>query len=120
MSTVQSEIAELEERLRVAELGPDPRFFEEVLADEAVLVGEDGQAFFAKAKVVEAHEPGKGPKFTRVEISDLKILDHGVASVVTCRATYESAQSSVTLKFMRVWLKKNNRWQIIAGSVAKG
>ena len=29
MSTVQSEIAALEERLRLAELGPDPTFFEE-------------------------------------------------------------------------------------------
>ena len=119
MSSVQSEIAGLEERLRLAELGPDPKFFEEVLADDVVLVAEDGQAFFAKSKVVEAHQPGKGPKFTRVEMSDMKIVDQGVAAVVTCKGTYESPQSSVTLKFMRVWLKKNNRWQIIAASVSK-
>ena len=31
MSTVVTEIAALEERLRIAELGPDPQFFEEVL-----------------------------------------------------------------------------------------
>jgi hypothetical protein len=119
MSPVQSEIAALEERLRLAELGPDPKFFEEALADDLVLVAEDGQAFFAKSKVVEAHQPGKGPKFTRVEMSDMRILDHGMAAVVTCKGTYESPQSTVTLKFMRVWLKKNNRWQIIAGSVSK-
>jgi hypothetical protein len=119
MSPVQSEIAGLEERLRLAELGPDPGFFEEVLDEELVIAGEDGQAFFAKSKVVEAHRPGRGPKFTRVEMSDMNIVDHGMAAVVTCKGTYENAQSSVTLKFMRVWLKKNNCWQIIAGSVSK-
>ncbi len=117
MSTVQSEIAALEERLRLAELGPNPKFFEEALADDAVLVSQDGQSF-AKSEVIEAHQPGKGPKFTRVEMSDMKILDHGTAAVVTCRGTYEGPQSSFTLKFMRVWLKKNNRWQIVAGSVS--
>ena len=63
MDTVQSEIAALEERLRLAELGPDPKFFEEVLA--------------------------------------------------------ETPESTITIKFMRVWLKQGNRWQIIAGSVSK-
>jgi hypothetical protein len=26
---------------------------------------------------------------------------------------------SVSLKFMRVWLKKNNRWKIVAASISK-
>jgi hypothetical protein len=83
-----------------------------------VLVSQDGQPVFAKSKVVEAPQPGRGPTFTRVEMSDMKILDHGAAAVVTCQGTYEGPQSSATLKFMRVWLKKNNRWQIVAGSVS--
>lgn len=117
MSPVQTEIAALEERLRLAELAPDPKFFEEMLTDDAVLVSE-GQAAFAKSKVVEAHQPGRGPKFTRVEMSDLKIVDHGSAAVVTCQGTYEGPESSVTLKFMRVWLNKDGRWQIVAGSIS--
>lgn len=119
MSPVQIEIAALEERLRLAELGPDPDFFEEALADEAVLVNEEGKPFLAKAKVVEAHQRGIGPKFTRVEMSEMKIVDHGIAVVVTCKGNYEGSQGSHTLKFMRVWVKKSDRWQIIAGSVSK-
>ena len=42
-STVEAEIAELEERLRLAELGPDPKFFEEVPDDDVVLGSEEGQ-----------------------------------------------------------------------------
>jgi uncharacterized protein (TIGR02246 family) len=117
MSPVQTEIAALEERLRLAELGPDPTFFEDVLADDAVIVS-DGQFAFAKQKVVEAHQPGKAPKFTRVEMSDMNIIDHGQAAVVTCQGTYENAQSRATLKFMRVWVKKDNRWRIVAGSIS--
>jgi len=118
MTTTQSEIAALEERLRLAELGPDPQFFADALADDALLVSQDGPAF-AKAKVVEAHQTGQGPKFTRVEMKDMQIVDHGMAAVVTCEGTYETPGSSMTLKFMRVWLKKNDRWQIIAGSISK-
>jgi len=36
MSPVQTEIAALEECPRLAELGPDPKFFDEALADDAV------------------------------------------------------------------------------------
>ena len=43
MNSVQKEIAALEERLRFAELGPDPKFYEEALAHDAVLVSQDGQ-----------------------------------------------------------------------------
>jgi Domain of unknown function (DUF4440) len=113
MSTVD-EITALEERLRQAELGPDPAFFEEILADDLLI---DGQR--AKAKIVAAHQPGAGPKFTRVEMSDFEIVDHGTAAVVTCTGRYESPQWSGTLKFMRVWLKRDGRWQIIAGSMLK-
>ena len=113
MSTMD-EIRALEESLRQAELGPDPKFFEAILDDEAIL---DGQR--AKARVVAAHKPGDAPKFTKVEMRDLRIIDHGMAAIVTCTGTYEGPQWSGTLKFMRVWLKRDGQWRIIAGSVTQ-
>jgi hypothetical protein len=111
--SVRDEILALEEQLRLAELGPDPVFFERVLADDALL---DGQ--LAKAKVVAAHQPGGPAKFTSVEMSDFEIHEHGsAAAVVTCTGLYQASQVTHTLKFMRVWLKKADSWQIIAGSV---
>ena len=77
--SITDEIRGLEERMRQAELGPDPDFFEAHIADEAVI---DGQ--MAKSKIVDAHRPGQGPKFTRVERSDLKIIPYDTAAVVTC------------------------------------
>jgi hypothetical protein len=82
-------------------------------------VSEQGEPSLAKAKIVEAHQPGKAPKFTRVDISGMNIIEHGDAAVVTCRGTFESRDSSFTLKFMRVWLKKNGAWKIVAGSICK-
>jgi uncharacterized protein (TIGR02246 family) len=117
VNTVE-EIRRLEERLRQAELGPDPEVFEELLADDAVLVDQEGRGARAKRKVVEAHRPGKGPKFTAVDMSDLQIVDHGHAAVVTCTGRFSGPQFTGALKFMRVWLKKDGRWQIVAGSIA--
>ncbi|HWZ93164.1 MAG TPA: nuclear transport factor 2 family protein, partial [Polyangiaceae bacterium] len=107
----REEIRSLEEQLRLAELGPDAAFFERVLADDAVL---DGQ--LAKSKVVEAHRSKGTAKFSKVEMSDFEIFDHGQAAVVTCTGRYEGPRGVHTLKFMRVWLKKSQGWQIIAGS----
>jgi hypothetical protein len=120
MSNVQTEIAALEESLRQAELGPDPSVFEELLADDAILVAQDGQPELAKKQVVAAHQPGAGSKFTRVATSDLKIIDHDTVAVVTCNGHYEGPQFNGTLRFMRVWMKKNDCWQIVAGSIANG
>src|SRR3954468_8364867 len=111
MSTID-ELTILEERLRQAELGPDPDFFEEILADDVLIDGHR-----AKSKIVAAHCPNGGPKFSKVEMSDLEIIDHGMAAVVTCTGRYDGPHGSATLKFMRVWLKRDGRWQIIAGSI---
>ena len=110
--SAHAEILALEEELRLAELGPDPTFFERVLADDAVL---DGQR--AKGKVVAAHQPGGPAKFSKVAMSDFQLVDHGAAVVVTCTGVYTAPSAVHTLRFMRVWLKKPSGWQIIAGSV---
>jgi hypothetical protein len=111
MSSIQ-EIMQLEERLRQAELGPDPGFFEEHLADDAVV---DGQQL--KSRIVDAHRPGgQGQKFTKVEMSDFALVDHDSVVVVTCRGLYEGPGASHALRFMRVWLKEDGRWRIVAAS----
>ena len=112
----REEIMHLEERLRQAELGPDPAFFEEYLADDVVL---DGQQ--VKSAVVDAHRPGsgKGQKFTKVEMRYGTFAEHGPAVVLTCEGSYEGPQFTGTLKFMRVWLKQDGRWQIVAASSYK-
>jgi ketosteroid isomerase-like protein len=117
MTKTKKEIAVLEERLRQAELGPDAETFEDLLAANVVLVDQSGAPALAKQKVVEAHRAGNGPKFTRVEMRDMQVTEHGSVAVVTCTGTFEGPQWSGTLRFMRVWQRKNGRWQVVAGSI---
>jgi hypothetical protein len=114
-SATTREILELEEKLRQAELGPDPHYFERHLDGDALL---DGQK--AKAKVVSAHQPGGTAKFTRVEMSEMQVIDHGDSAVVTCLGAYEGTMGKFALRFMRVWVKKHGEWRIIEATVAKG
>ena len=116
MISVKIEIESLEERLKQAELGPDPDFFEKHIDDDMVFVA-DGTSSRPKRQIVEAHRPGKGQKFTRVEMSEMVIVDHGDAAVVTCKGTYEGDKGTHVLKFMRVWAKKPDGWKIVAGSM---
>lgn len=118
MPLIEEEIRALEEQLRRAELRPDPAFFEIHLSDEAVMLTGEGKPAFAKQQIVEAHRPGKGPKFIRVEMTDMTITGHECAAVVTCIGTYATAETSFTLRFMRVWVRKAAGWQIVAGTVA--
>jgi hypothetical protein len=113
MATTE-EIRALEERLRLAELGPDASTFEELLDDDVVIDGER-----AKPRVVEAHRPTGTAKFTRVGVRDQRIVDHGVAAVVTCTFDYEGPKFTGALGFVRVWVKKPQGWRVVAASLAK-
>ncbi len=106
------EIKELESRLIQAELGPDPKFFEEFLADDAILDGVR-----AKGRVVAGHQPDSSAKFTKVKMTDFEYVAHGTdLVVVTCKGTFEGPKWSGSLKFMRVWFRHQGQWRIIAAS----
>ncbi|MBV8489514.1 MAG: nuclear transport factor 2 family protein [Candidatus Eremiobacteraeota bacterium] len=113
---VVAEIAALEETLRLAELGPDPDVFDRLLAADVVLVNHAGGRV-ERAQVIDAHRPGAKPQFTRVEMRDTNIVEQGDAAIVTCTGEYENKYGVATLKFLRVWLRRNDRWQIVAASI---
>jgi len=49
----------------------------------------------------------------------MTIVDHGTTAVVECTGAFESDKGNFTLQFLRVWMKRDGRWQVIAGAVAK-
>ena len=63
--------------------------------------------------------PARGENFTKVDMQYGTFVEHGPAVVLTCEGHYEGPQFTGTIKFMRVWLKRDGRWQIIAGSTIK-
>ena len=116
MSSAENEVRECEEQLRKAELGPDPTVFETLLDEHMILVADE-KISRPKKYIVEAHQPGKGQKFERVEVSNMEIVDHGNVAVVTCTGDFEGPKGRFAMKFMRVWAKKPDGWRIIAGSM---
>jgi hypothetical protein len=118
MSSVETEIAELEELLRQADLKPNPTFFQTYLDDQMVLmVDGDICSHSPKTYIVDKHQPMKAQRFDRIEITDLKILDQGATAIVTGFGNFEGPDVSFSLNFMRVWVKKVDGWKIVAGSM---
>lgn len=116
MSSVEKEIAELEELLRQADLKPNPNFFQTYLDDQMVLM-VDGDICSPKAFIVDKHQPNKAQKFDRVEVTDMKILEQGDTAIVTGYGNYEGPDGRLAMNFMRIWVKKEDGWKIVAGSM---
>lgn len=116
MNSVQAEIEQLEEQLRLAELGTNAEFFENYIDDEMIFVAE-GKTSTPKIQIVNAHRPEQCQKFTRVEMSEVRIIEHGNSAVVTCIGTYDGPNGTHILKFMRVWFRKADGWKIIAAAI---
>ncbi len=119
-STVESEILELEERLRLADLTPDPDFFQTYLDDQMVLMADgDICSYSPKSFIVDRHRPGKAQKFDRIKITEMKILIQGETAIVTCVGNFEGPGGNFGMTFMRVWVKKADGWRVVAGAMSQ-
>jgi hypothetical protein len=117
MVDIHAEIAELEEKLRQADITSDPAVIDQLFADDAAITGRDGK-MFTKQDVIKAHQPAGRQRVTRIDVSDLEIRDHGASAVVTGRIDLVDPGFPAALRFTRVWMKRGGRWQILAGHVS--
>lgn len=117
-SNTEKEIRVLEEKLKQADMKNDPDAMNELIADDAVLTGQDGK-IFTKQTVIDAHQPAGISKFTRFDVSDLDIQDCGETAIVTCRIDLATQGFTGALRFTRVWRKLHDRWQITAGHISE-
>jgi ketosteroid isomerase-like protein len=115
-------IENLEEKLRQAMLASDVAVLDELIADDLVWTMHTGSVS-SKQDDLEAHRSGNF-RFTKLEISDRQI--HPFSSdcvVITLKAEMAGIHSdqafSEAYRFTRVWMKRQNCWQIIAGHVSQ-
>jgi ketosteroid isomerase-like protein len=115
-------IETLEEKLQYAMLSSDVAVLDGLIADDLVWTMHTG--FVGdKQYDLQAHRSGIF-RFTKLEISDRQIHPYSDdCVVVTLKAeiagTLEGQPFSEAYRFTRVWLKRQNRWQIIAGHVSQ-
>lgn len=114
-------IENLEEKLRQAMLTSDVSVLDELIADDLVWTMHTGLVV-NKQFDLDAHRSGIF-RFTKLEIHDRQLHPYGDCVVVTLKADlagiYDGQAFSETYRFTRVWLKRHDRWQIVAGHVSQ-
>ncbi|HEY9618884.1 MAG TPA: nuclear transport factor 2 family protein [Crinalium sp.] len=114
-------IETLEEKLRCAMLTSDVAVLDEMIADDLVWTMHTG--FVSNKQFdLDAHRSGLF-KFTKVDISDRQIHPYGDCVVVTLKADLAGMLNGEpfadSYRFTRVWVQRQNRWQVVAGHVSQ-
>ncbi len=110
----------LEEKLRQAMLSSNVQALDELIADDLAFTVPSGDVV-DKLADLEAHRSGT-TKFTRIEIRDRHVSDYDACVVVMVKAelagSYNEQAFSGTYCYTRVWIKRQEDWQIVAGHVS--
>jgi ketosteroid isomerase-like protein len=114
-------IETLEEKLRQAMLHSDVLALDELIADDLIFTMHTG-LMLTKQDDLEGHRSGS-EKLTKVDTDDLKVRHYGDCAVVTVKAdlagSFNGQGFSGIYRYTRVWVKRQNRWQIVAGHVSE-
>jgi ketosteroid isomerase-like protein len=114
-------IEALEEKLRQAMLIGDVQALDELIAEDLVFTMHTGLVI-DKQDDLEAHRTGI-QKFTKIDLSHQQVRHYGDCAIVTVKAKlagkFNGEDYSETYRFTRVWIKRQNRWQIAAGHVSQ-
>jgi ketosteroid isomerase-like protein len=113
-------IETLEEKLQQAMLTSDVHTLNELIADDLAFTAPDGSVS-NKQMDLELHRSGQ-TKFTSIEVQERQTHDYGACVVVMVKAglagVFNEQAFSGIYCYTRVWMKRQEQWQIIAGHVS--
>jgi uncharacterized protein (TIGR02246 family) len=113
---VEKEIRQLEEQLRAAAVKADTAAFERLLADDYTTTNLKGLTR-SKAEVIADAKSGAA-KTESLTLDSVKVRVYGDAAVLTADRTVKSTlrgqDTSGRLREIRVFVKRNGRWQAVA------
>lgn len=114
-------IEQLEADLQRAMFASDVAALDELIADDLVFTMHTGLVV-DKQYDLGAHRSGLF-KFTKLEVSDRQLHAYGDCVVVTLKAEiagiFDHQAFSELYCYTRVWVQRQNRWQIVAGHVSQ-
>jgi ketosteroid isomerase-like protein len=119
---VDQEIVILEARIRAAQLSADITALEDLISDDLLFTGPDGQ-LGTKAQDIEAYRSGT-VRFVAHDPEELRIrrVSADVAiSALRARLTVDIAGnlSRGTYRYTRVWAREGGRvWRVVGGHVS--
>jgi ketosteroid isomerase-like protein len=120
-SEIETQIREIEARLYAAMLAADVTELDALLADDLLFAGPTGE-LATKAMDLELHRTG-GTRFYALMPTELEIRvwsEHFVlvSAKIFLSGTYLGDTFTGDYRYMRVWRKGKNGWQIAGGSVS--
>ena len=121
-SVLQSQIVELEERLRQAMLHNDVQVLDELIAPELLFTGHVGQ-LATKEDDLASHRAGL-LRVTKIEPTEQHIQLHSDFAVVSVLmhlvGTYDSVPIDQHMRYTRVWASSSSgSLQIVAGHMSE-
>ena len=118
--TIETQIIDAEERLRLAMLTADVSGLDELLAPELIAIGHLGDVFTKQADL-DAHASGAF-KISELIPSERQIQIHGDVAIVFVRmqlsGSYQGNPTSGDFRYTRVWaISPHGTWQIVAAHI---
>ncbi len=120
-SEIETQIRECEARLYTAMLASNVSELDLLIADDLLFAGPTGE-LATKAMDLELHRTG-GTQFHEFVPKELEIRvwsEHFVlaSAKIFLGGTYLGNAFAGDYRYMRIWRKGNNGWQIVGGSVS--
>jgi ketosteroid isomerase-like protein len=116
---MDTEIRQLEDRLRVAMLASDISELDVLIHDRLLFVGSDC-VVYRKEDDLELHRSGQ-EKLTQVDLKDVQIESHGSTAIAVVVADmagiFKGQEFEGRYRYIRTWTRSSEGWRVIAGSV---
>ncbi len=121
MEHTKDEIIRAEEQLRQAFLHNDLQLFERLLHDDLLFFDMQGK-LVTKQEDLASHAAG-ALIVTSNEPLEQQIRMYGETAIavvtVRLRGSYQGTPITSLLRYLRVWIFQDSRWQIVAGNLAE-
>jgi hypothetical protein len=120
MADIESAIRAVEERLWKAQLSGDVEVLDDLIADDLLFTGLAG-SLETKTGDLEQHRSG-ALKITKLDLLEFRVraIPGGAISSVKmdAAALIAGKLNSAVLRYTRVWISENERWQIAGGHMS--
>jgi hypothetical protein len=118
--TIETQIINVEERLRQAMLASDVRVLDELLAPEIIIISHLGE-LLGKQDDLNAHKSGLF-KIIELNPSEQHIQIHREVAIVSVRmqvsGSYNNSPANGDFRYTRVWAVSSRRtWHIVAAHI---
>lgn len=115
----EAELIQLERDIGQANIRRDKAFFERIEADEFLFTDSAGGITTKAEDVAGLDKPAGETRLIAYDVDDARVSLYGKNAVVTGRVTStyrnKDKETVVRTRFTDVFVRRNGRWQIVAG-----